>query len=101
MQEADWAAWIAVKMVAQAALRTRSPEFKLQREFILGGAGFDGYKGLTVSVRPWDHQLRQAILLATPLSVAGSAPLEGFLHQTNVLDTLGDDATDSPCRRGG
>ena len=66
MEGADWAAWMAVKMVVQAALRTRSADFKTQRDFILGGATFDGDKGLAMSVRPWDHQLRQAILLAAP-----------------------------------
>lgn len=98
MQGADWAAWIAVKMVVQSALRTRSVDFRKQREFILGGAGFDGDKGLAVSIRPWDQQLRQAVFLATPYAVVASAPMEGFLHRTNDLDTLGDDEADSPCR---
>ena len=98
MEGADWAAWMAVKMVVQAALRTKSADFKTQRDFILGGASFDGDKGLAMSIRPWDHQLRQAILLATPYYVAANAPMEGFMHQTNVLDTLGDDEAQSPCR---
>lgn len=98
MEGADWAAWIAVKMVVQSVLRTRSVDFKKQREFILGGAGFDGDKGLAVSIRPWDQQLRQAVFLATPYAVVASAPMEGFLHRTNDLDTLGDDEADSPCR---
>jgi hypothetical protein len=51
-----------------------------------------------VSVRPWDHQLRQAILLASPYEVVASAPVEGFVHRTDDLDTLGDDAPESPCR---
>ena len=97
MEGADWAAWMAVKMVVQAVLRTRSADFKTQRDFILGDAVFDGDKGLAMSVRPWDHQLRQAILLATPYYVTASAPVEGFFHQTNVLDTLGDDQPQSPC----
>jgi ABC transporter substrate binding protein (PQQ-dependent alcohol dehydrogenase system) len=97
MESADWAAWIAVKMVVQATLRTRSTDVRKQREFILGGAGFDGDKGLAVSVRPWDHQLRQAVFLATPYYVTASAPIEAFLHRSNDLDTLGDDAPDSPC----
>ena len=97
MEGADWAAWIAVKMVVQAALRTRSMDVHAQRDFILGNA-FDGDKGLAVSVRPWDHQLRQAILLASPYAVVASAPVEGFLHRTNELDTLGDDEPESPCR---
>ncbi len=98
MEGADWAAWVAVKMVVQATLRTRSADFKQQREFILGAAGFDGYKGLAVSVRPWDQQVRQAVFLATPYAVAASAPVEGFLHRSNVLDTLGDDEPETPCR---
>jgi ABC transporter substrate binding protein (PQQ-dependent alcohol dehydrogenase system) len=97
MESADWAAWIAVKMVVQAALRTRSADFSAQRDFILGDAGFDGDKGLPVSVRPWDHQVRQAVLLAAPYMVVASAPLEGFLHRSNELDTLGDDEAETPC----
>src|ERR1700730_7717144 len=97
MESTDWAAWVAVKMVVQATLRTRSADFAKQRDFILGDAGFDGDKGLPVSVRPWDHQVRQAILLAAPYMVVASAPVEGFLHRINELDTLGDDEPETSC----
>ena len=98
MESADWAAWIAVKLVAQSVLRTRTTDFGKLKAFMLGFAeGFDGAKGLAVSVRPWDQQLRQPILLATPWAVAASTPVDGFLHQKNVLDTLGDDEADTPC----
>jgi len=97
MDSADWAAWVAVKMVVQATLRTRSAEFAKQRDFILGDAGFDGDKGLPVSVRQWDHQVRQAVLLAAPYMVVASAPVEGFLHRINELDTLGDDEPETSC----
>ena len=97
MESGDWAAWVSVKMIVQSALRTRSIDFKKQRDFILGEGTFDGDKGLAVSVRPWDHQVRQAVLLAAPYAVVASAPVEGFLHRTNELDTLGDDAPESPC----
>jgi ABC transporter substrate binding protein (PQQ-dependent alcohol dehydrogenase system) len=98
MEGADWAAWVAVKMIVQSALRTRSADFAKQRAFILGDNSFDADKGLAVSVRPWDHQVRQAVLLTAPYEVVASAPIEGFLHQTNDLDTLGDDRPESPCR---
>jgi ABC transporter substrate binding protein (PQQ-dependent alcohol dehydrogenase system) len=98
MEGADWAAWIAVKMVVQATLRTRSADFEKQRQFILGDNGFDGYKGLAVSVRRWDQQLRQAVFLAAPYAVVASAPVEGFLHRTNTLDSLGDDEPETPCK---
>ena len=66
-------------------------DFAKQRAFILGDGNFDGAKGLAVSVRPWDHQVRPAVLLAAPYEVVADAPVEGFLHRTNTLDTLGDD----------
>jgi len=98
MESADWAAWIAVKMVVKAVQGTRTTEFAKLRDFILGGATFDGDKGLALSVRPWDQQLRQAVLLAAPYEVVANAPIEGFLHRTNVLDTLGDDQPETPCK---
>jgi ABC transporter substrate binding protein (PQQ-dependent alcohol dehydrogenase system) len=99
MESADFAAWIAVKIVVQSALRTRSADFQKQRQFIFtNGTIFDGDKGLALSIRPWDQQLRQAILLAAPYQVVASAPLEGFFHKTNVLDTLGDDEPETPCK---
>jgi ABC transporter substrate binding protein (PQQ-dependent alcohol dehydrogenase system) len=96
MEGPDWAAWMAVKMIVQAALRTGSTDIAQLRPFILGGR-FDGDKGLAMSVRAWDHQLRQAILLAAPYEVVADAPIEGFLHRTDELDTLGDDEPESSC----
>ena len=97
MQGADWAAWLAVRMIVQSALRTGAADFAAQRGYILGDGSFDGDKGLALSVRPWDHQVRQAILLAAPYEVVESAPVEGFLHRTNTLDSLGDDEPESRC----
>ena len=99
MDSASWAAWMAVKMISEAVLRTGSVETgKLRQHVLAQGDGFDGAKGLAVSVRPWDQQLRQPMLLAAELAVAGIAPIEGFLHQVNKLDTLGDDAAETTCR---
>jgi ABC transporter substrate binding protein (PQQ-dependent alcohol dehydrogenase system) len=97
----DWSVWIAVKMIVQASLRTRGGDYPAQAAHLLGDAAYDGVKGLAVSLRPWDHQLRQAILLSTQDSVIAAAPLPGFLHATNELDTLGDDRRDTPCRLDG
>jgi hypothetical protein len=55
------------------------------------------YKGFPGSFRLWNRQLRQAILLATPNSVVGLAPVEGALHKDNNLDTLGLDAPEFHC----
>jgi ABC transporter substrate binding protein (PQQ-dependent alcohol dehydrogenase system) len=101
MTGADWSVWMATKMIVQAALRSGSGGFARLRTQLFADATYDGVKGLAVSVRPWDHQLRQAILLTTTDAVVASAPLPGFLHATNELDTLGDDQPETPCRLSG
>jgi ABC transporter substrate binding protein (PQQ-dependent alcohol dehydrogenase system) len=62
------------------------------------GFTFDLYKGFPGSFRPWNRQLRQALLLHTHNAVIGLAPLPGFLHERNNLDTLGLDESESRCR---
>src|SRR4029077_5754094 len=73
----DWSAWIAVKLIVQATLRTHSDDIATLKAHLFGDSSYDGVKGLAVSVRPWDHQLRQAILLSTPDQVIATAPLPG------------------------
>ncbi len=97
MDSPDWSAWMAIKMITQAALRSGKPDFKGRRDYIFGAGSFDGDKGEAMSVRPWDHQLRQGILLGSPFSVVAEAPVDGFLHQHDVLDTLGDDEPETTC----
>jgi ABC transporter substrate binding protein (PQQ-dependent alcohol dehydrogenase system) len=57
----------------------------------------DGFKGYRLDFRPWDHQLRQPIFLTSLDWVVARAPLEGFLHETNNLDTLGLDEYETQC----
>ncbi len=98
MQDTDWAGWMAVKMIAEATLRKGAADFAQQRDFIVNEGRFDGAKGAALSVRPWDRQLRQQIFMATSDAVAGVAPMPGFLHQTETLDTLGFDSRESVCK---
>ncbi|MBV8335116.1 MAG: amino acid ABC transporter substrate-binding protein [Alphaproteobacteria bacterium] len=99
MNGADWAAWEAVKAVTQAVMRTRSTAFDALKEFLLSEKlSLDTVKGNPGSFRPWDHQLRAPVLLSTADAVIERAPLPQFLHQTNVLDTLGVDAPETACR---
>lgn len=99
MNAEAWAGWTAVKAVTEATLRAGSPDFAAVRDFMLGDRiSIDGVKGNPMSFRAWDHQLRQPILLATADAVIATAPLEQFLHRTNVLDTLGIDEPESKCR---
>ncbi|MEN9425425.1 MAG: hypothetical protein RL122_2808 [Pseudomonadota bacterium] len=99
MSDPDWAAWMAVKAVATAVQQTNGADFVKLRDFLTApDTTLDGAKGNASSFRPWDHQLRQPLLLSTHNWVVDRAPLEGFLHQTNNLDTLGFDERDSQCK---
>jgi len=100
MEEMDWAAWAAVKSIVEAIARTRSTEITKLRAF-LSSPDFilDTYKGAPGSFRHWDLQLRQPVLLHSHDAVLASAPIEGFLHEKNNLDTLGADQSESKCSR--
>ncbi len=98
MRAVDWAAWVSVKAVVEAVLRTEGAVFATVRDYLLGDQiVLDGFKGNRMNFRPWSRQLRQPILLITHNWVVERAPLRGFLHQTNNLDTLGFDARDTRC----
>ena len=99
MADADWAAWVAVKAIVEAASRSRSAEFADIAAYLKGSElTLDTYKGTPASFRPWNNQLRQPILLHTHNAVAGRAPLPGFLHPSENMDTLGIDKVESKCR---
>ena len=98
MRDFDWAAWMAVKAVVEAVLRTGGGDFTAVRDYLVGPEiVLDGFKGNRLNFRPWNRQLRQPLLLVTHNWVVERAPLRGFLHQTNNLDTLGFDERDSRC----
>ncbi|MHA1559519.1 MAG: amino acid ABC transporter substrate-binding protein, partial [Alphaproteobacteria bacterium] len=99
MADADWAAWAAVRAITQGTLRSQSTDYQAMLDYILSDRmNLDGAKAFPLSVRPWDHQMRQVILLSTGNAVIETAPIEGFLHQTNDLDTLGADERVSSCQ---
>jgi ABC transporter substrate binding protein (PQQ-dependent alcohol dehydrogenase system) len=99
MRDIDWAAWMAVKTIAESVQRTASVDFNTLRDYILSpDAIIDGFKGNRLNFRPWNHQLRQPILLVTHNWVVDRAPIKGFLHQTNNMDTLGYDERESQCK---
>ena len=100
MTSADWAAWMATKAVLQAALEAPAAPNAAQVQKALSRPDFtlDGFKGVRLSFRAWDRQLRQTLLLTDGQGVIGTAPVEGVLHPRNALDTLGLDAPESACK---
>jgi ABC transporter substrate binding protein (PQQ-dependent alcohol dehydrogenase system) len=99
MTDRDYAAWLAVRAVGEAATRTQSTDPAVIFAFMRGDRfELAGYKGARLSFRPWDGQLRQPVLLADARSLVSVSPQPGFLHQFSELDTLGIDKPETKCR---
>lgn len=95
----DWAAWVGVKSLVTAWVAEPQGTPQSLSARLRGGAlQIDGFKGLPLSYRAWDGQLRQPVLLAHADGVVQTAPMEGVLHPTDTLDTLGVDEKESPCK---
>lgn len=101
MQSQDWAAWMAVKVIAAviAAEDPKADVAKQLKQLRAGDVVVDGNKGPGLTFRAWDGQLRQPIMLGHGDGVVGIAPLEGILHPTEVMDTLGTDQKESKCQQ--
>jgi ABC transporter substrate binding protein (PQQ-dependent alcohol dehydrogenase system) len=102
MTSVDWAAYMATRALLQAALEQATAPSTAGITRALNRADFtlDGFKGVRLSFRSWDRQLRQPLLLGDGDGVVGSAPVDGVMHPRNVLDTLGTDAAESACKAG-
>lgn len=99
MRPLDYDVWVAVRSIGEAATRAKSADSKgliaqlKSPEFELAG-----FKGRKLTYRPWNGQLRQPILIATPKLPVTVSPQPGFLHQFSELDTLGIDKPETKCR---
>lgn len=98
----DWAGWMAAHTVGEAAtqLKSSDPE-AIARHMLSATFEVGGFKGRSLSFRPWNGQLRQPVFLLWPGAVVAAAPVEGFLHQRTDLDTLGLDRPESACKAFG
>ena len=94
----DWSAWMAGKALVGAAVAVPKGPNAAWAQAIAKNP-VDGSKGVGMTFRPWDGQLRQTLLLTDGQGVISQAPIEGLLHPTNVLDTLGADAPEKLCRQ--
>jgi ABC transporter substrate binding protein (PQQ-dependent alcohol dehydrogenase system) len=99
MREEDYQAWLAIRIIGEAATRTNSGDFAVLRDHILSPQfEIAGFKGQKLTLRDWDHQLRQPILLTTDALTVSVSPQEVYLHQVSQLDTLGRDRPETECR---
>jgi ABC transporter substrate binding protein (PQQ-dependent alcohol dehydrogenase system) len=99
MTALDMQAWTAARMIGEAASRVNSVDRKPVLDFLKGpDFSIAAFKGQRLTLRDWNLQLRQPILLADGRMVISVSPQEGFLHQVSELDTLGVDRPESKCR---
>jgi ABC transporter substrate binding protein (PQQ-dependent alcohol dehydrogenase system) len=99
MTALDMQAWLATRMIGEAASRTRSGDGKTILAFLRSpDFSIAGFKGQRLTLRDWNQQLRQPILLVDGRMVVSVSPQEGFLHQVSELDTLGIDRPETKCR---
>ena len=98
MTPLDYAGWLAVRTIGEAATRTGSAAAASLNSYIMSDAfKLAAFKGVPVSYRAWNGQLRQPLLLASPRVVVSVSPQKGFLHQFSELDTLGYDRLEVAC----
>jgi ABC transporter substrate binding protein (PQQ-dependent alcohol dehydrogenase system) len=99
MTALDMQAWTAARMIGEAVGRTQSADAQKILDYIKGpDFALAAFKGQKLTVRDWDLQLRQPILLADGRVIVSVSPQEGFLHQYSELDTLGIDRPETKCQ---
>lgn len=99
MTPLDMQAWTACRMIGEAASRGNSVDpTKIMQNMRGPDFGIGAYKGQKLTLRDWDLQLRQPILLDDGRSVVSVSPQAGFLHQVTELDTLGFDRPETRCK---
>lgn len=97
--EEDYQTWLALRMIGEAATRSQSTDAATLKEFMLSDRfEIAGFKGQKMTIRDWDHQLRQPILLTTGDVTASVSPQDQYLHQSSALDSLGFDRPETECK---
>ena len=99
MTARDMQAWSAARMIGESAARTRSNDVKAMFGFLKSpDFALAAFKGQRLTLRDWNLQLRQPILLTDGRMIVSVSPQEGFQHQFSELDTLGLDRPESKCK---
>jgi ABC transporter substrate binding protein (PQQ-dependent alcohol dehydrogenase system) len=98
MTALDMQAWTAARMIGEAAAHVNSADSKNMFDYMKGpDFALAAFKGRKLTVRDWDLQLRQPILLTDGRVIVSVSPQDGFLHQFSELDTLGIDRPETKC----
>ena len=99
MTERDGNAWAAARMIGEAASRRQTNDPKAMLDFLKSpDFALAAFKGQRLTLRGWNLQLRQPILLTDGRVVVSVSPQDGFLHEVTELDTLGYDRPETKCQ---
>jgi ABC transporter substrate binding protein (PQQ-dependent alcohol dehydrogenase system) len=99
MTALDMQAWTAARMIGEAATHVKVADPKAMLAFMKSpDFTLAAFKGQKLTLRDWNQQLRQPILLTDGKTIVSVSPQDGFLHQFSELDTLGVDRSESACK---
>ena len=102
MKSEDYAAWAAVRAIGEAVTRTNQNAPSDVKSYMLSDKfALAAFKGRPLSFRSWNGQMRQPIPVVASGALVSQAPVEGFLHERNELDSLGLDKRESKCEAFG
>lgn len=94
----DYLNWLAVKTVAEPAIRLNTADpAAIRRAFLDPQFKVPGFKGIGLSFRPWNQQMRQPMLIAWHRALVSMSPQDAFLHERHTLDSLGFDQPETQC----
>ena len=98
--ERDYTAWLAFRALSDSAMKSgKTTPQELKTYLLSDDFKLEGFKGQAMSFRTWDHQMRQPVILGGGTRVpVSTSPQEGFLHPTNITDTLGFDKPETKCK---
>ena len=99
MKPRDYTAWMAVRSIGEATTKINTADHNEIKDFLFSDQfKLAAFKGLGLTFRPWNGQMRQPILVVGPRMLVSVSPQDKFLHQFSTLDTLGYDEPESACQ---
>lgn len=115
MDSSGWAVYAGIKLLLDSVSVTKSSDpTRLANYLANPKTTFDLFKGVPLSFRPWDHQLRQPLYMGqanlkaevglklsqqmSQAQVLGQIPISGG-NTTALLDRIGDPKSAGACTR--
>lgn len=90
MDPAAWSGYMAVKIAFEASMQAGATDGASLAAYLAGERGlFDVSKGIGMTFRPWDHQLRQSLyLVKINPDASGSMDLDAMLARAALVGEL-------------